>query len=452
MSVETERSKRPSIAGIFAVLLIAMSFAGIAEANRLWPFQSKLISEDTCSGQLGAEYDTIAKSIRLGRGFSDPFQEPSGATAWMPPLLPLMLAGLYAIFNDNRDIVRDIFVASQGPIVFMVGVTVLRSSRISRVNLIAPVCFFLGTSADFYELFQRTHDTQPITVCLTLLLIGIVSLWEPPTSSWKSAAWGLLGGIFALLSPITGFAWAAMTTFRWLPKFRELSFRSLKPLATAALVSMVTVSPWVIRNYYHFGKFIPIKSNAVYEIWQSQVLDDDGVLDKESAFQHPWGSRSDQRIEYLAVGETEFLQKRWPPVFESIQRDPVDLLNRIVNRCFAATVYYHTFAPWDDEQVWPMRYKRLYFALPFLSLILIAMFRKFPFPKELTAAIMIYLLYLGPYVLISYYDRYAAPLFGIKVILLTYGADTVLQIIQSKKPQVSNVSSSSTLIASEVEA
>lgn len=450
--MEFERKKRRSATGVFAVFLIAMSLAGIAEANRTWVFQSKMISADTCSGQLGAEYDTIAKSIRSGRGFSDPFQEPSGATAWMPPLLPLLLAGLYTIFNDNRDIVRDIFVASQGPIVLFVGVAVLISSKIARINLVVPVCFLMGATADFYELFQRTHDTQPITVCITLLLIGIVSFWESPTSVWKSAAWGILGGVFALLSPITGFTWAAITTLRWLPKHSEMSLNSVKPLAIAAIFSMVTISPWIIRNYYHFGKFIPIKSNAVYEIWQSQCLDDDGVLDKESAFQHPWGSRSEQRIEYLEVGETEFLRKRWPPVFESIRRDPLDLLNRIANRCFAATVYYHAFAPWDEEQVWPMRYKRLYFALPFLSLVIILMFRRFPFPKELTAAIMIYLLYLGPYVLISYYDRYAAPLFGIKVILLVYGVDTVRQIIQTRKLNGGEVLSSRAIITRGVEA
>src|SRR3954469_26052683 len=41
---------------------------------------------------LGGEYFNIAQAIVDGRGFSDPFGEATGPTAWMPPLYPALLA------------------------------------------------------------------------------------------------------------------------------------------------------------------------------------------------------------------------------------------------------------------------------------------------------------------------------------------------------------------------
>jgi hypothetical protein len=41
---------------------------------------------------LGAEYYFIAQAVASGKGFSNPFQEDTGPTAWMPPGYPLLLA------------------------------------------------------------------------------------------------------------------------------------------------------------------------------------------------------------------------------------------------------------------------------------------------------------------------------------------------------------------------
>ena len=48
------------------------------------------------------------------------------------------------------------------------------------------------------------------------------------------------------------------------------------------------------------------------------------------------------------------------------------------------------------------------------------------------------MLFLGPYILISYYDRYAAPLFAVKVILVVYGLDTLREFF-ARKSQPSKV-------------
>src|SRR5262245_26116570 len=43
---------------------------------------------------LGGEYFNMARSLAAGEGFAHPFDGPTGPTAWQPPVLPTILAGL----------------------------------------------------------------------------------------------------------------------------------------------------------------------------------------------------------------------------------------------------------------------------------------------------------------------------------------------------------------------
>ena len=63
---------------------------------------------------LGADYHSIAKALRDGRGFADPFESGGGPTAWMPPVLPGLLAGLLWAFRDDTESVRYAVVTLQG--------------------------------------------------------------------------------------------------------------------------------------------------------------------------------------------------------------------------------------------------------------------------------------------------------------------------------------------------
>jgi hypothetical protein len=53
-------------------------------------YSASHIPENTWA--FGYEPGAIAKSIAVGDGFSSPFREPTGPTAWMMPLYPYLLA------------------------------------------------------------------------------------------------------------------------------------------------------------------------------------------------------------------------------------------------------------------------------------------------------------------------------------------------------------------------
>src|SRR5689334_15863529 len=51
---------------------------------------------------LAAENYNIARSLLAGKGYAHPFVMDTGATSWMPPLLPTIQAGLLWVCGGNR--------------------------------------------------------------------------------------------------------------------------------------------------------------------------------------------------------------------------------------------------------------------------------------------------------------------------------------------------------------
>lgn len=414
---------------------IAVAFFAIANYRKQHPEPSRWLRPDL-STQIGAEYDTIAQSIRKGHGFGNVFHEQTGPTAWMPPVLPYLTAGLYWLNNDHREaVIESIVTITLLVMAFSATIVMSQARQLGFPAWAAGTLLVAGMFADFFELFQRTHDTWLVLLCLNITYLGTIRWWRTPPSLTVAAGWGIWGGFCALCGPICGLVWAASTAISWRPQrlrhapggFSRVQawLSPARPLLAAALVSMLIVAPWIIRTRMALGKWTPIKSNGVYEIWQSQVLDDDGVLDSDSAFQHPWGSKNEQRARYVEVGEIAFIGELWEPTAASIYGDPLEFAQRIANRWWAACVYYQPLVAADENLVWPIRYKRAYFAIPFLSLVIVVLLRREHWPPPLAVAVSVYALGLTPYILISYYDRYAAPLVVAKLVILLYALDTI---------------------------
>src|SRR5947209_3999081 len=62
---------------------------------------------------LACENFNIARSMLAGKGFAHPFVGQTGPTAWMPPILPSILAGLLWVCDGSRDAVVALVVFLQ---------------------------------------------------------------------------------------------------------------------------------------------------------------------------------------------------------------------------------------------------------------------------------------------------------------------------------------------------
>ena len=75
------------------VIALALRLAAMAF---LYPEQ---LNPERDHWQFGYETGRIARSIAEGKGFSSPLFEDTGPTAWITPVYPYLVAGIFKIFG-----------------------------------------------------------------------------------------------------------------------------------------------------------------------------------------------------------------------------------------------------------------------------------------------------------------------------------------------------------------
>jgi hypothetical protein len=373
-----------------------------------------------------SEYGHIARALTAGRGFADPFPEPTGPTAWMPPALPVLLAGLLWACRGNADAVMLVVVCLQVHVLIATALLVLAVARRTTRRVgggVAAAAFGALLLVDFRVWFQFTHDPWLVLLALDVLLAGLC--WCRPLGQGRTAAgWGVLGGLGALVSPVVGLTWAGLT---FALGVRD---RAWKRFALAVLVAGLVVAPWTVRNYRVFGRWIPVKSNLAYELYQSECLQPEGLLRSTTFRAHPNSAAAGERAEYKALGETAFLDRKREQFWQAVRAEPLDFLDRTASRFLGATVWYVPMNRADETgRPWAVRLTRLIHPLPFLALVVLLLGAvREPLHRTQWLVIGLYVLYLLPYVCVSYYERYAAPLLGVKALLIVWAADRLLAL------------------------
>ncbi len=379
--------------------------------------------------ELGGENYEIARSLVAGHGFASPFKEPSGPTAWMPPALPFLEAGLLWACDGNRDAVMAVVIVLQLIALVVTGLFLLalvRQTTCRAGPAAVAALFLLGLVGHFMWWFQRTHDSWLVLLTLNGLVAG--ACWWRPLGRWRTAAgWGLLGGFSALVSPVVGFTWAVLSLAI------AGRYRSWRRLPVALVVAGLTLAPWAVRNGLVFGRLIPVKSNLAYELYQSQCLQPDGLLQQTTQRTHPYQTNGRERQEYKALGEVAFMDRKRQQFWDAVRADPLNFAGRVGDRFLGATLWYVPFDRAEEARrpavLWA---RRLLHPLPFLAVVvLLAAGRPGPSWAQVVG-IVVYGSYLLPYVVASYCERYAVPLLGIKVLLLVWAADRLLSLLGNR--------------------
>jgi hypothetical protein len=418
-------------AGVLILLIIGCSvYANLAFAvtnpddfRYFPPFKRAVNAND--NRHLGAEYINIARSMVGGKGYASPFGGESGPTAWMPPVLPTILAGIVWACNGNDDAVMVVFIFMQVYVLIATGLLVMLLARRTCGRLgarLAALIFFLGLLYEFRACFQFTHDCFIVMLAVDLLIAGLCWL-EPLRGKWTAAGWGVFGALCALTNPLVGFVWGIASSVIGIRK------RAWSQFATALLLAGLALLPWTIRNYAVFGKLIPVKSNLAYELYQSQCLQKDGLIQRNTFSHHPFRNGSKEGQEYRAVGEVAFIEHKSAQFWQAVWADPADFLDRAANRFLGATLWYLPFDRANEprQRPWVFLASRFVHPLAFLGLLVLLFSSLWkPLHPAQWSVMGVYVLYLFPYAAVSYYDRYAVPLLGAKILLVIWGMDRLL--------------------------
>lgn len=211
-------------------------------------------------------FGLIARSIASGHGFGSPFAE-TGASALLPPVYSYLLAGIFKVFGieTKASIVAALFLNSLFSALTCIPVYVL--SRQAFGDRVAKWAGW-GWAFSPYGIYYGADWAW--STCLVTLELACLFLfaWKLENSG-RARNWilfGLLGGLAALTEPVTLAVvpllglWSVYRRAR-----RRVSWKM--PMLAAALAALAIMSPWFIRNYELFHRFIPVRSGFGLELY-----------------------------------------------------------------------------------------------------------------------------------------------------------------------------------------
>jgi 4-amino-4-deoxy-L-arabinose transferase-like glycosyltransferase len=202
-------------------------------------------------GADGSDYVNEARNILNGHGFSRSTGEPYLPDAIRTPLYPLFLAGVYALFGSFGAV--PYMQALLGSTVPVVGVLLAGLFVRDRRALLAAGALLVFEP---HTLFATTFFASeglfvPMLVLGLYLLVRSVRRRDEP----QLLIAALILGLSALVRPITfylpGLLLVALAYHAY--ERRIPAKEALRYLAAFTAVFLLAVSPWLVRNYMHFG-------------------------------------------------------------------------------------------------------------------------------------------------------------------------------------------------------
>lgn len=399
-------------------LYINTSYFVSKEALRFYPpFIAGV--QHTANTMLGSEYYAIAEALVAGKGFSNPFRVDTGPTAWMPPLYPFILAALISVL-PSKPFVAIAVIFIKNIVLILTGLFLYEIAKKTRLRVRAGyvlIVYCLWLLCNFRWFFQLTHDEWLLLFLMNIVFAGAVFLRRRSLSVPNAVAWGVLGGLVILASPIAGLVWITLS-------LANIARNNNAGKIFAAFIIMgIISSPWVIRNYLVFDRIILMKSNFYFDIYHNNQTQDGIVHDSHEVRNHPFFTvPQDPASLYRRVGEMQFVDAYKEKFLQDIRQHPDKYLTHIKNRLLAALIRFY---PYTEHELL-VQGQAFFHALPFLGILALALLRRGDHAPYVQTALAMYVLYLTPYILVSYYMRYSIPLTQIKILFIFWAIDRVV--------------------------
>jgi len=301
----------------------------------------------------GYEAGRIARAIASGRGFSDPLSVQTGATAWMAPVYPYLVAGVFkisGIYTARSAIIlltlNSLFSALACVPVFLM----------ARESFGQRVAIWAGWSWALYPYAIYLSAAWIWETCLTALLLSLEFLFtlrlQNSTRVAPWAGYGLLWGATALTNPAVLSLMpllAGWACYRLHQRGRRYGLQA----AVATLALVIVVTPWFVRNYEVFHRVVPFRDNFWLEV---HVGNNGDTSHSALEARHPSVSPIEEE-EYNRLGELNYMAEKRRESIEFIRTRPRWFagvtLRRIVHTWtgfWSLPANGRLHEPWDPEE------------------------------------------------------------------------------------------------------
>ena len=277
------------------------------------------------------ETGNIAQALAQGKGFSSVFRRDTGPTAWLAPVYPLLIAGVFKIFGIFT--LRSFFAAAFLNIAFSTAACVpifYAAKRIAGLGVASGAAWLWAVFPNAVIIpFEWIWDTCLSTLLAATILWATLKLAESQRlRDW--CVYGLLWGFTLMTNPALGsllpllLGWAAY-------RARRQGKQDLWKPALALGVVILCCLPWTVRNYVQFHRFVPLRSNFPFELW----IGNNEIFDLHAVNAPMRITRYEEIREYTQLGENAFLQKKWREATQFMQTHP-GLESQLTGKRFVA--------------------------------------------------------------------------------------------------------------------
>jgi hypothetical protein len=272
-------------------------------------------------------FGLVARSIATGHGFGNVFAE-TGRTAVLPPVYSYLLAGLFKVFGIETK--TSVIAALSLNSVFS-ALTCIPVYLLAKQAFGDRVARWAGWGWAFYPYgIYYSADWAWSTSLVTLELAWLfLFAWRLENGNLKDdnledssdtrnwLLFGLFGGIAALTEPVVLAVIPLLGLWTLYRRYRQ--HRAWKaPLFAAAIAAIVAMSPWFVRNYMVFHRFIPVRSGFGLELY----IGNNGYSERwVNSDLHP--NHSDAELaEYERIGEMAYMDRKLAQAKAYIRNHP----------------------------------------------------------------------------------------------------------------------------------
>jgi hypothetical protein len=267
------------------------------------------------------EPSNIAAALASGLGFSSPYANvPIAPTAQQPPLYPLLLAGIFRVFG-----IRTVEAAWAAVVINILAgaVTAVLLYYVGKLHFGETV----GILAAWLWVLPWMYRAIAFSVSLSnayLAALGLTALFLLVARVLEAdRGWFVLGiycGVLVLLQP------ALLTIVLVYGGGLALSKARSPRMWIAVAGLLLAMTPWTVRNYVTFGRFIPLRDNFGLELWLGNRPGMQGTVDFSGDFPDHDASG------YVRLGEMGFMDEKLDAAREFIRSDPAGFAGRTLRR------------------------------------------------------------------------------------------------------------------------
>ena len=289
----------------------------------------------------GAEMGRIAQNLAEGHGFSSPFREPTGPTAWEPPAYPFLLSIVFRLFGVYTKMSAFVALAINCVFSSLTAVVVFYLARHSFGWKIAHWCAWtwaLFPYAMYWAVKYMWETSITAFLVTTLVLIALRLADGRGTGEWT--LFGFLWGLGSLINPSI----LSLLPFVVLWVVWELARQHRAFIAKAALAAIVfwaCITPWLVRNYRTFRQPVFLRTNFGAELRMGNGPGANGMW---LAYIHPTQNLL-EFARYKRMGELAYVAERKREALAWIKANP----GQFAKVSIARFVFYWTGAPWGSR-------------------------------------------------------------------------------------------------------